>query len=97
MLKADFDGISDAESAAVVTDLGKFNEVIRSAAEKYEPCYVARYLVELCKDFNRFYLANRIVNEPDGIKYARAALTEAVGTVIEEGLRILGVETPEKM
>lgn len=97
LLKADFDGISDAESAAVVTDLGKFNEVIRSAAEKYEPCYVARYLVELCKDFNRFYLANRIVNEPDGIKYARAALTEAVGTVIEEGLRILGVETPEKM
>ena len=95
--KADFDGLKNEESEAVISALSKFNEVIRSAAEKYEPCYVARYLVELCREYNRFYLNNRITNEVEGIKIVRAALTDAVRTVLEEGLYLLGISAPERM
>lgn len=97
MGKADFAGLDDEESAAVVAALARFPEVVKSAAEKYEPCHVARYLVELCREFNRFYLADRIINEPEGIRNVRAGLTDAVRTVLEEGLRLLGVSAPEKM
>lgn len=97
MSGADYSGLDNEESAAVVTTLARFPEVIVAAGEKYEPCFVARYLVDLCKDFNRFYLNNRIINEPDGIKNARASLVFAVKTVIEEGLRLLGISAPDKM
>lgn len=93
----DFSGLENPESEAVVACLNRFSEVLHACIDKYEPCYLARYLVELCREYNRFYLANRILNEADGIKCARAMLTECVKIVLEEGLRLLGISAPEKM
>lgn len=95
--KADFEGIINDDGTAVVSALGKFPTVIADAADKYEPCYVARYLVDLCRDYNKFYFNNRILNAPDGTRESRLMLTEAVETVLEEGLRLLGISAPEKM
>lgn len=95
--KADFSGIDNPESEAVAARLGGFGEVLRECIRKYEPCYLARYLVDLCKDFNRFYLVHRIAGEKEGIKNARTMLTAAVHCVIEEGLRLLGIDAPPKM
>lgn len=95
--KADFDALGSEESDAVTKLLNKFSEVLHYCIEKYEPCYLARYLVDLCKEYNRFYLNNRILNEPEGIKTSRAALTECVRIVLEEGLRLLGIAAPDKM
>ncbi len=95
--QADFDGLKNDESAAVISTLGRFPTVIKDAAEKYEPCYVARYLVELCRDYNKFYFENRILNAEQGAKTARVMLTEAVNIVLEEGLRLLGIDAPEQM
>lgn len=95
--EADFNGLNNAESAAVISCLARFPAAVRSAAEKYEPCNIARYAVELCREYNRFYLNNRIMNEPIGIKTVRAMLTDAVKTVLTESLRLLGVGAPEKM
>lgn len=94
---ADYTGLDDDESRAVIADLARFPTVIVSAREKLEPCYIARYLVELCRDYNRFYLADRITGEPIGISTVRAMLTEAVSTVLVEGLRLLGIKSPDKM
>jgi len=93
----DFEGLNNPESIAVTDCLERFPEVLRSCVERYEPCYLARYLVELCREYNRFYLNNRILNETDGIKTARVMLTECVRIVLEEGLRLLGISAPEKM
>lgn len=95
--EADFAGLDNEESAAVIKLLNKFSEVLNYCIEKYEPCYLSRYLVDLCREYNRFYLNNRILNETDGVKNARAALTECVRIVLEEGLRLLGISAPDKM
>lgn len=95
--EADFNGLNNEESAAVISCLARFPAAVKSAAEKYEPCNIARYAVELCREYNRFYLNNRIMNEPIGIKTVRAMLTDAVKTVLSESLRLLGVGAPEKM
>ncbi|NCA91999.1 arginine--tRNA ligase [bacterium] len=94
---ADFSGLDNEESHAVISLLEKFPSVIIDAAEKYEPCYIGRFLVDLCKEFNRFYLANRIIGENDAIKAARLSLVNAVHKVIEEGLSLMGISAPEKM
>ena len=95
--EADFAGLDNEESSAVIKLLNKFSEVLNYCIEKYEPCYLSRYLVDLCREYNRFYLNNRILNETDGVKNARAALTECVRIVLEEGLRLLGISAPDKM
>lgn len=94
---ADYSKLDDEGSVAVIADLGKFGETLHTAAERYEPSVLSRYLVDLCKDFNRFYLNNRILTEPTGVREARANLVCAVKTVLTEGLRLLGIDAPDKM
>lgn len=95
--KVDFSGIDNPESASVITLLGKFTDILREAIDRYEPCVLARYLVALSQEYNRFYLANRILGESEGVLTARAMLTEATHYVLEEGLRLLGISAPQKM
>lgn len=95
--KADFAGLDNEESEIVASRLSQFTNILREAAQKYEPCVLARYLVDLCKEFNRFYLANRIQGEEEGIKNARAMLVQATHVVLEEGLRLLGISAPSQM
>lgn len=93
----DFSAVDNPEGQAVVSLLERFPDVLREAVEKYEPCYVGRFLVDLCQSYNRFYLAHRIMGEEEGVKKARAMLTDAVHIVLEEGLRLMGIDAPKKM
>ncbi len=95
--KPDFSAVDNPEGQAVVSLLERFPDVLRDAIDKYEPCYVGRFLVDLCKSYNKFYLAHRIMGEAEGVKKARAMLTDAVHVVIEEGLRLMGIDAPKKM
>lgn len=95
--EVDYSGISDEESSEVVKLIASFPEAVKAAAEKYEPCFVARYLVSLAQSYNRFYLANRIANAEPKIRNARVLLTTAVKNVLESGLALLGIAAPEKM
>ena len=93
----DFSAVDNEEGRAVVSLLERFPDVLREAVEKYEPCYIGRFLVDLCQNYNRFYLAHRITGEAESGKKARAMLTDAVHVVIEEGLRLMGIDAPKKM
>lgn len=95
--EGDYAGLDNEESSAVVTLLEKFPDILVDASVKYEPCYIGRYLVELCREFNRFYLTNRILSEDRKIMVSRAMLVDAVHIVLEEGLRLMGISAPNKM
>ena len=56
----DFSLLTDDESIDVITLLNRFDFVVEDAAEKYEPCLIARYLLDLAQSFNRFYIARRV-------------------------------------
>ena len=93
----DYSGIDNPESENVVALLGRFTDTLRECVNRNEPCYLSRYLVKLCQEFNRFYLAHKIAGENEGIKASRGMLTTAVHYVLEEGLRLLGISAPVKM
>jgi arginyl-tRNA synthetase len=95
--KADFEAVNNTEGNTVIAILETFPKVLNDAIEKYEPCYISRYLINLCQEFNRFYFAHRILNEDKGVIAARAILVKCTHTVIEEGLRLLGISAPKKM
>lgn len=93
----DYSGVTGAEACEVLKLLDSYPDVILSAAEKYEPCYVSRFLVDLAQAFGKFYLTCNIAKAEDGVKKARLMLVKAVKSVLKDGLDLLGIKAPEKM
>ena len=81
----------------LLTELGRFPEVLVQSAEKYEPSMITRYLVDVCGAFNKFYFDYKILGEEETTKNFRLALTRATNHVIKNALTLLGIEAPEKM
>ncbi len=77
--------------------LGEFPDTVRSAAEKYEPSYVARYCVDVAQKFNKFYFDCKILQAEEGVRGYRLALTKATLTTLKTALSLLGIGVPEKM
>lgn len=88
--------VSD-EEFEVVRVLSSFPETVQEAAEKYEPCYIARYAVDLAQKFNKFYFDCKILTAEDGAKQFRLALTRATLRTLKNALSLLGIGVPDKM
>lgn len=100
----DFGLISSPEEKELLLHLYRFGQTIETAAERYEPNYIAEYLLELAAVFNRFYQRKdaegrlvKIISDRENETGARMLLVEAVWSVLNEGLRLLGIPAPEEM
>ena len=91
-LKTDYGELCDDESYAVVKLLSRFDETVLSAAEKYEPSIIARYLIDLAQSFNKFYISHKVVGNK-----ARTALTYCVKNVLKNGLKLILIGAPDSM
>ena len=85
------------EEYGVISVLAKFPEVVKSAAEKYEPSLVTRYALDLASEFNKFYIACKIATEKEEIRNFRLAIAAAVRNTLKTALGLLGIETVEQM
>lgn len=78
--------------------LSQFPETIQKVAETFEPHHMAQYLFNLAQGFSSYYDGvNILKSKTQELKNTRLWLTSAVDQVLEEGLRLLGIETPEQM
>ena len=82
---------------AVIFELGRFSDVIKSAAEKYEPSFVTRYAIDLAQAFSKFYIDCKIACEDENLRNFRLAITGAVKTVLINALTLLGIDYVEEM
>ena len=82
---------------AVISELGRFSDVVKSAAEKYEPSFVTRYAVDLAQTFSKFYIDCKIACDDDNLRNFRLAITSAVKTVLINALTLLGIDYVEEM
>lgn len=88
--------LADEDSWEVITKIATFPDIIKRATEEYEPSVVAKYSLHLAKAFNKYYAHTKILVEDEN-KLARLALVKSVTTVLNESLRLLGVQAPEEM
>ncbi len=95
--KIDYSALSDEASSALVKAIAEFPSAVSEAAEKYEPYIISRSVINVCSCFNKFYYDNRIMDENEGVRNARLALTDAARNVVKTGLYLVGLEAPEKM
>ena len=82
---------------ALLKQIAQFSEVIKLAARDYDPSYINRYLQELAGCFHRFYTACRIRGEEAAVRDARLKLADDTRIVLRNGLKLIGVDAPEKM
>ena len=78
--------------------LNGFRDVVRQAAEDYNPSVIANYCYDLAKEFNQFYHDFSIMHEPSReLKLFRLVLAQNVGKILKLGTGLLGIEMPERM
>ncbi|WP_141621638.1 arginine--tRNA ligase [Myxococcus sp. AB036A] len=92
------------EEQALLREIMRLPEVVRDAAEQYEPSLVARLLLDVASALSRYYtLGNqerdkRInVEGNDALRSARLALIDAARVTLAAGLTLLGIPTPDNM
>lgn len=81
----------------VIFKLSEFENIIIRAKQGYDPSIVAKYLLELAGLFNKFYANNKILDNNENESKFRLNISEAVSITLKEGLRLLGIESPDKM
>ncbi|MGR3220699.1 MAG: arginine--tRNA ligase [Candidatus Anammoxibacter sp.] len=94
---ADLSLLNGAEDFALVKRLEQLPPVIKRAAEAFEPSILINYLLEVCSTANYYYNQCRIISDDSPLTDARVALVDCVRQVINNGLLIIGMETPERM
>ncbi|WP_026688759.1 arginine--tRNA ligase [Alteribacter aurantiacus] len=89
-------GLMDDGSWEVIKELHYFPRAVERAWRDYEPSVIAKYLVSLASSYNKYYGKVKILEEGQEMG-DRLALTKAVGTVLQEGMRLLGMKAPRRM
>ena len=93
----DVNGLADDEAQHLLRLLSRFPDVVKEAADKYEPSMITRAVTEIAQGYNKFYYEHRVLDAEPGVAAARVALTKAVKDVIKTGLWLIGIEAPERM
>lgn len=86
-----------SDERQLLVQLLRFDETVTEAAKRYSPSLIATYLFELAQQFNLFYQKYPILKEEGETRMFRLQLTEVVGKTIQQGLSLLGIQTPERM
>ena len=89
--------LSGEAERALLKQIAQFCEEIKLAARDYDPSHINRYLQELAAGFHRFYTACRIKGEEPAVRDARLKLADDTRIVLRNGLKLIGVDAPEKM
>jgi arginyl-tRNA synthetase len=80
----------------IISLLKEFSDVIQTSLKKYDPSQIAKYAIDLARAFNQYYSVVRILEDNAELQ-ARLALVFSVTVVLQESLRLLGIEAPQEM
>lgn len=82
----------------LILALYEYGRVIQEAASRLSPAIVANYIYELACRFNQFYHECPIAREENiALQKLRLILTQSTVRVLQSGLLLLGIQTPEQM
>ncbi|MCX7011522.1 MAG: arginine--tRNA ligase [Candidatus Sumerlaeota bacterium] len=101
---ADLGRLTIEEERALIQALGRYPEVVESAARALEPQHIANYLMELAQTFNAWFTRGTrdkslrfVVPDDPALTQARLCLIAALKTVLANALGLIGVSAPDEM
>jgi arginyl-tRNA synthetase len=87
----------DPAERTLVLRLADWPVAVAEAEERRAPHRIAAYLMDLARDFQRFYERCPVMGQPEPVAAFRRDCCVAVAQTIRVGLGLLGVEAPERM
>lgn len=81
----------------IVRLLNGFKVVLEKSATDFAPSHIAKYLYTLTTTFNKFYALEKINCEDIKIRNTNLALIKAIRIILNEGLRLLGIDYVNEM
>ena len=90
--------IGDPAERALALALLEFGSVVRGVGSELEPHRLCAYLFDLAQTFSAFYEACPVLKAPDAeSRESRLGLCATTFRVMEQGLALLGIATPDQM
>ncbi len=93
----DFSELKTEAEMDLIRMLDRYPEMVEGAALAREPHRIPHYLQDLAAAFHTYYNSHRILDQEPPLRHARLGLTSAVRQVIANGLKLVGVQAPERM
>ena len=82
----------------IVKELSLFPEVIDSLLKDSEPSHLTKYIFNIAGLFSKLYEQTNISNETDEVlKSSRLRLLKAISKVITNALKVLGIDTIDRL
>lgn len=82
----------------LVSHLTQAHEYFDRAVAEFDPSLIARFALDLCQAFNRFYHDHPILSvDDDAVRLTRLALTDGTRAVLKWCLTVLGLTALEAM
>lgn len=83
---------------SLVQMLTEFETVVQQAATEYNVSLIGNYVYDLVKEYNQFYHELQILREEDEKKKAfRLTLSKNTALIIKRGMKLFGIEVPDRM
>jgi len=95
--KANLNRLDNSHEQNIIKQISLYPERVLSAARRREPHIIVNYLRDLANLFHSWYNAHQFIVDDAELRNARMALASAVGQVMRNGLRLMGVSAPVKM
>lgn len=93
-----YEVLTKNQEIALALKISRFNDIALTCHKQNKTILLTTYLFELGKSFNSFYAECSIGNaDTQDLKDARLALAKSAGLVMQKGLSLLGIETPNRM
>lgn len=87
-----------AKELQLIKLVSQFPVAVKEAGDLYSPAIVANYVYELVKEFNQFYHEYPMLAEENTeIRNLRLVIAETIGKTIKTGMKLLGIDVPERM
>ncbi len=78
--------------------LSEFGAVVKQAGTEYNVSLIGNYVYELAKEFNQFYHDHPILREENlPLRDFRLMLAKNVAHTIKRGMKLFGIDVPERM
>ncbi len=97
LMEANTDALSSPAELALLQKLIDFPDTVEIAAKEFSPHLIAFYLKELASEFHSYYNSTRFLVPEIPLLHARLALIASIRQILNNGLRLLGVNAPDKM
>ena len=96
--KIDSPLVLSEKEEGLVQMLTEFETTVKQAGSEYNVSLIGNYIYDLVKEYNQFYHDHPMLREEnESLRLFRILLSKNVAHTIKKGMKLLGIDVPERM